>query len=149
MSVAESIETRPSASVRLRASLGQRGLAFALALFVELLVALLLWFLAPTIPGKDKGKVPAVFGIEGPSGEREAADRKEAKTQERKAASGKPKPAPPKPVEPDVGALPSMLRPRQPSTPLAQSNPKGEIFSTMGPAKNRMQVAQRPSTAAL
>lgn len=75
-------------------------MAFALALFVELLVALLLWFLAPTIPGKDKGDVPTVFGIAGPSGEREAADRKEEKAQERKAASGKPKAAPPKPVEP-------------------------------------------------
>ena len=89
-------------------------MAFALALFVELLVALLLWFLAPTIPGKEKGDAPTVFGIEGPSGDREETDRKETKTTERKAASGKPRAAPPKPVEPP---------PEAPEPPLVELPP--------------------------
>lgn len=106
MSVAEPIETRPSATRRLRASLGQRGLAFMLALAVELIVALLLWFLAPTIPGKDKGDVPTVFGIAGPRSDSEESDRAPEKASERKAVSRKPRPVPPKPVEPTPLAEP-------------------------------------------
>lgn len=107
LSVADSIETRPSASVRLRASLGQRGVAFILALAIELLVALLLWFMAPVIPGKEKGDVPSVFGIEGPRSDSEEADRTpEKKAVERKTESGKPRPVPPRPVEPPPVPVP-------------------------------------------
>lgn len=107
MSVADSIETRPSATVRLRASLGQRGIAFVLALLIELLVALLLWFMTPVIPGKDKGDVPSVFGIEGPRSDSEEADKTpEKKAVERKTESGKPRPVPPKPVEPPPVPVP-------------------------------------------
>ncbi|NIJ21713.1 protein TonB [Sphingomonas naasensis] len=99
MPVAESIATRPSASVRLRASLGQRGIAFGLALLVELLVALLLWFVAPAIRTREEDRVPAVFGIEA-SGDHEAADRKEARARQPRTEPSKPRPLPPKPVEP-------------------------------------------------
>lgn len=115
MSVADSTETRPSASVRLRASLGQRGVAFLLALLIELLVALLLWFMTPVIPGKDKGDVPSVFGISGPSSDSEEANRTpEKKANERKVESGKPRPVPPKPVEPPP--VPKPPTPPLPST---------------------------------
>jgi hypothetical protein len=96
LSVVDSIETRPSATVRLRASLGQRGVAFVLALLIELLVALLLWFMTPVIPGKEKGDVPSVFGIEGPRSDSEEADR----TPEKRPSNARWKVASPAPFRP-------------------------------------------------
>ncbi|TGX54870.1 hypothetical protein E5A73_05335 [Sphingomonas gei] len=100
MPVAESFEPRPSASARLRASLGQRGIAFALALAVELLVALLLWFIAPMLDEKKPPPTTTTFGIDTAPGETEQP----ARTEQKKAAAKtdgreKARPELPKPVE--------------------------------------------------
>jgi len=100
LSVADSIETRPSASRRLRASLGQRGVAFVLALLVELLVALLLWFVAPTLAEKKPPPTTATFGIDTVPGEtEEAAHTEQKKAAAKSAAREKARPELPKPVE--------------------------------------------------
>jgi type IV secretory pathway VirB10-like protein len=85
---------------RVRERLGQRGAALVLALLVELLLALLLLFLTPVIPGKGDRPVPSVFGIEAGESDAEEADRTPEKASERRAESGKPRPVPPKPAEP-------------------------------------------------
>lgn len=148
MSVAESIETRPSASVRLRASLGQRGVAFLLALLVELLVALLLWFMAPVIPGKDKGSVPAVFGIEAPSGDSEEADKTPEKKSESKAASGKPRPDPVKPVEPPPPTPPEPPTPPLPSTFIRMTRSEYKAADIAGKGTAPAAAPQGDSAAA-
>jgi type IV secretory pathway VirB10-like protein len=109
------LHMRLTRSNRLRASLRQRGVAVALALAIELLVALLLWFLAPPIPGKEKGSIPSVFEIQGTRSDSDEADRKPEKASERKATSGKPRPTPPKPIEPPPPA-PEPPPPPLPST---------------------------------
>jgi type IV secretory pathway VirB10-like protein len=113
--VIESLATRPSASDRLRASLGQRGIAFVLALAVEVLVALLLWFLAPVIPGKEKSNSPSVFGLEGPPSDSEEAKKAPEKAAQRKTESSKPRPVPPKPAEPPPVPEPTPPPPLPPS----------------------------------
>lgn len=100
MSVAESIETRPSAHARLRASLGQRGVAFVLALLVELLVALLLWFIAPALTEKKPPPTTLTFGVDTAPGDTEEPARTEQKkAAARSAAREKARPELPKPVE--------------------------------------------------
>jgi hypothetical protein len=113
LSVAESIETRPSASARLRASLRQRGAAFVLALVVELGLALLLWFIAPILPDKKPPPTTTTFGIETAPGEAEQP----ARTEQKKAAARtdgreKARPEAPRPIEtpppqPESTPLPS------------------------------------------
>lgn len=100
LSVADSIETRPSAHARLRASLGQRGIAFFLALLVELLVALLLWFMAPALTDKKPPPTTLTFGVDTAPGDTEEP----ARTEQKKAAAKnlareKAQPELPKPVE--------------------------------------------------
>ncbi|MDP5279432.1 hypothetical protein Q9Q95_10905 [Sphingomonas sp. DG1-23] len=101
MSVADSIETRPSASARLRGSLRQRGAAFFLALAVELGLALLLWFMAPALTDKKPPPTTTVFGVDTVPGDTEEP----AHTEQKKAAAKtdgreKARPELPKPVEP-------------------------------------------------
>jgi protein TonB len=100
LSVADSIEPRPSASARLRASFGQRGVAFALALIVELGLALLLWFMAPAILDKRPPPTTTTFGIDTVPGETEEPARTEQKKAAAKsAAREKAQPELPRPVE--------------------------------------------------
>lgn len=100
MSVAESIETRPSAHARLRAPLRQRGLAFALALAVELLVALLLWFMAPILSDEKPPPTTTIFGVDTVPGDTEEPARTERrKAAAKSAAREKAQPELPKPVE--------------------------------------------------
>lgn len=61
-----------SLSERFRATFRRRGAAFVLALIVELLIALLLLGLIPTIEPKPKPQ-PVVFGIEASDGDAPAA----------------------------------------------------------------------------
>jgi hypothetical protein len=113
LSVAESFEPRPSASARLRASFGQRGVAFLLALAVELLVALLLWFIAPTLNQKRPPPTTTTFGIETTPGDTEEPARTEQKktpaknTAREKARPELPKPVETPPPEPEQTPLPS------------------------------------------
>jgi hypothetical protein len=113
LSVADSIEPRPSASARLRASLGQRGIAFLLALAIELLVALLLWFIVPNLDQKKPPPTTATFGIDTVSGDTEEPARTEQKKAAAKsAAREKARPELPKPAEtpipePEQTPLPS------------------------------------------
>lgn len=131
LSVADSIETRPSATARLRASLGQRGMAVALALAVELGLALLLWFMAPGTPGKEKGDVPSVFGIEGPRSDGDEADKTpEKKAVERRTESGKPRPVPPRPVEPPP--VPEPPTPPLPPTFVRMTRPEYKAADIAG-----------------
>jgi protein TonB len=107
LSVADSIETRPSASARLRASLGQRGIAFFLALAVELLVALLLWFIAPILPEKRPPPTTATFGIDTAPGETEApAHTEQKKAAAKSTAREKTRPELPRPVETPLPPVP-------------------------------------------
>jgi protein TonB len=113
LSVADSIETRPSASARLRAPLRQRSVAFALALIVELGLALLLWFMAPVLADKKPPPTTTTFGIDTVPGETEEPARTEQKKAAAKsAAREKAQPELPKPVEtpppqPEPTPLPS------------------------------------------
>ena len=98
--LAESFETRPSASARLRASLGQRGVAFLLALAVELLVALLLWFMAPVLAEKKPPPTTTTFGIDTAPGDTEQPARAEQKKAAAKSnGSDRARKVEPKPVE--------------------------------------------------
>ena len=113
LSVADSIETRPSASARLRAPLRQRSVAFALALIVELGLALLLWLMAPVFADKKPPPTTTTFGIDTVPGETEEPARTEQKKAAAKsAAREKAQPELPKPVEtpppqPEPTPLPS------------------------------------------
>ncbi|ATY34601.1 hypothetical protein CVN68_12915 [Sphingomonas psychrotolerans] len=108
------MEPRPSASARLRASFGQRGVAFALALIVELGLALLLWFMAPAILDKRPPPTTTTFGIDTVPGETEEPARTEQKKAAAKSAArekaqpelSKPVETPP-PPEPEQTPLPS------------------------------------------
>jgi protein TonB len=87
--------------------LRRRGAAIALALIIELLLALLLFFLAPPLPGRKEASRTTVFGIEASKGE-ESTDKKPAEKRQQKAARARaraqpqtqPPPAPvPAPLE--------------------------------------------------
>lgn len=95
-----------SASKRewLRSLFGRRGAAFVLALIVELLIALLLLFMAPRLPGKKESPVPSVFGInvagEKPSDKAEAAKDSSERASREEARTTPPPPPPPEIVPP-------------------------------------------------
>lgn len=75
-------------------------MAFALALFVELLLALLLWFMAPAILDKRPPPTTTTFGIDTVAGDTEEPTRTEQKKEAaRNAAREKAQPELPKPVE--------------------------------------------------
>jgi hypothetical protein len=82
--------------------LRRRGAALVLALIIEILLALLLLFLAPPMPGKKTGDRTNVFGIEAPKGD-DSPDKKPSEKQQKKAAraqkaESKPVTQPPPPV---------------------------------------------------
>lgn len=117
MSSADSIETRPSASARLRGSLGERGAAFALALAVELGLALLLWFIAPALTEKEPPQTTTVFGVDATPGETEQAQSTERENAETKRdGRATPRKAQPRPVEP-----PPLSPPAPPTEPLPET----------------------------
>ncbi|MDV3458093.1 hypothetical protein RZN05_13940 [Sphingomonas sp. HF-S4] len=92
---------RPSASERLRASLGQRGVAFVLALVVELGLALLLWFMAPPLFEKKPPPTTTVFGIDTAPGDTEQPQRTEQKKADSKSQTReRVREVQPRPVEP-------------------------------------------------
>ena len=95
---------------RLRERFRERGTAFVLALAIEILIVLLLIFMAPTLPGIDKGKSPNVFGIDLGSSD-DAQEATPQKQQKQQAKSGKPQPTPPKPVEPPPQDKPPLPEP--------------------------------------
>jgi len=89
-------------SERFRATFKRRGTAFLLALIVEILIALMLLGLIPTIKPKEKTK-PVVFGISTEGGDQPAA-KQEARAEPKKAAAAsrergeQPKPQPVTPI---------------------------------------------------
>ncbi len=94
----------------------RRGAGFALALAAEALVALLLLFLAPALPGKKDAPKTTVFSLEDSSGDAEQTERAEAKQAPRHAErrprepDATPPEVPPPPVpapeQPPVGPRP-------------------------------------------
>jgi protein TonB len=117
LSVAESIETRPSAPARLRAPLRQRGLAFALALAVELLVALLLWFMAPILSDEKPPPTTTIFGVDTVPGDTEEPARTERrKAAAKSAARERRSPNSPNPSRRHPHRSPSRRRSRRPSS---------------------------------
>lgn len=106
---------------RLRSDSGllrRRGAAFLLALAIEALVALLLLFLAPALPGRKDAPTTTVFSLEDSSGEAaEQTERSEAKRTPRRAERRPREPAarevPPPPVpvpEPTPSGPPPFLK---------------------------------------
>ncbi|WP_404335741.1 hypothetical protein AB2M62_17145 [Sphingomonas sp. MMS12-HWE2-04] len=101
---------------RLRESLGRRGAAFFLALAIELLLALLLLWIAPVLPEKKPPPKTTVFGIETPRG---AADEPEKTPQKARASTPAarekapvPQPKPPEtPPPPPVVVVPNPASP--------------------------------------
>jgi protein TonB len=84
---------------RFRTTFRRRSAAFVLALIVEILIALLLLGLIPTITPKEKTK-PVVFGISTNEGNEPAAKQQakaRAKAKAAKADKPEPQPQPPKP----------------------------------------------------
>jgi len=101
---------------RMRVSLRGRGAAIFLALAIELLIALLLLWMAPHIAPKQKPKT-VVFGIEASEGEQAPAEKDAAEAPEKarrrageKAQAEQPTPPtaalPPPPVTPPVSSGP-------------------------------------------
>jgi hypothetical protein len=87
--------------------LGQRGVAFLLALAVELLVALLLWFIAPILPDEKPLPTTTTFGIQAPGEtEQPARTEREQKAAKRRGSdkardpTAKPIETPPPPTPP-------------------------------------------------
>ncbi|WP_052508036.1 hypothetical protein [Sphingomonas hengshuiensis] len=82
----------------LRNVFGRRGAAFVLALLVELLIALLLLWMSPTLPGKKDAAGPTVFGInvdgDKPSEKAEAAKEASKRAAPREVAPVTPPPPP-------------------------------------------------------
>lgn len=101
---------------RLRASLRGRTVAILLALAIELLIALMLLWMAPHVEPKQKPKT-VVFGIEASEGDKAPAEKDSAKAPEKarkrageKAEAQQPTPPtaalPPPPVVPPVSSGP-------------------------------------------
>lgn len=105
-----------SASVkeRFRGLAARRGAAIVLALLVELLIALLLLWMSPTLPGKKDAAGPTVFGInvEGdkPSEKAEAAKESSNRAAPREVAPVTPPPPPP----PEIVPPPPVTNPPNP-----------------------------------
>jgi protein TonB len=81
------------ASTRIRATLGRRGMAMVLALLVEALIALLLLFMAPDLPGVEDGARTTTFDVSTGDSE-EAAEQSPAKSAPAKASRSQPQPSP-------------------------------------------------------
>jgi protein TonB len=157
LSVADSIETRPSASARLRAPLRQRSVAFALALIVELGLALLLWLMAPVLADKKPPPTTTTFGIDTVPGETEEPARTEQKKAAAKsAAREKAQPELPKPVEtppppqPEQTPLPSTFI-RMTRREFAAADIKGKGSVPAAPAAGEPAAASgsRPGDSAV
>jgi len=86
------------ASTRIRETLGRRGMAMLLALLVEALIALLLLFMAPDLPGVEDGARTTTFDVSTGDSE-DAADRSPAKAAPASAARSEPRPQPVRPPE--------------------------------------------------
>lgn len=98
---------------RFRATFRRRGAAFILALIVELLIALMLLGLIPTITTKEKPK-PVVFGINTNEGN-EPASKEQAKAKAKAKAASTDKPAErPQPVKPEIVPPPPVPEAKQP-----------------------------------
>jgi hypothetical protein len=95
------------ASTRIRETLGRRGMAAVLALLVEALIALLLLFMAPDLPGVEDGARTTTFDVSTGDSE-EAAKQSRAKAAPERASRSQPKPQPVRPPE---------VRPRTPPLP--------------------------------
>jgi hypothetical protein len=78
-----------------RGLLRRRGVALLLALAIELLLALLLFFLAPPLPGRKEASRTTVFGIEAPKGEDDSPERSKAQPQQKQRTERKSQPVPP------------------------------------------------------
>jgi hypothetical protein len=95
---------------RLRESLGRRGAAFFLALAIELLLALLLLWIAPVLPEKKPPPKTTVFGIETPRGAEDEPEKTPQKARARSAAREKaevPQPKPPETPPPPPVVVPN------------------------------------------
>ncbi|WP_256731510.1 hypothetical protein [Sphingomonas sp. dw_22] len=100
-------------SERFRATFRRRGAAFVLALIVELLIALLLLGLIPTITPKEKPKT-VTFGISTNEG-KEPASKEQAKAKAKAKAEQGDKPEPqPQPVKPEIVPPPPVPEAKQP-----------------------------------
>lgn len=97
---------------RFRATFRRRGAAFVLALIVEILIALLLLGLIPTITPKQQPK-PVVFGISTNEGNEPAAKQQaKAKAKAKAAQADKPEPRP-QPVKPEIVLPPPVPQAKQ------------------------------------
>lgn len=101
---------------RLRESLGRRGAAFFLALAIELLLALLLLWIAPVLPDKKPPPKTTVFGMETPRGAEDEPEKTPQKAKARSASAREkveqPQPKPPEtPPPPPVAAVPDQASP--------------------------------------
>lgn len=106
--------TSPSVAERLRTRLGRRGVAFVLALIVELLIALMLLGLIPTITPKEKPKT-VTFGIAASDGDAPAAkEEPKAKAKARAKAEQGEQPEQPQPVKSDIVPPPPVPEAKQP-----------------------------------
>lgn len=157
LSVADSIETRPSASARLRAPLRQRSVAFALALIVELGLALLLWLMAPVLADKKPPPTTTTFGIDTVPGETEEPARTEQKKAAAKsAAREKAQPELPKPVEtppppqPEQTPLPStFIRMTRREFAAADIKGKGSVPAATTAGEPAAASGSRPGDSAV
>ncbi|WP_262408627.1 hypothetical protein [Sphingomonas sp. JC676] len=123
---------------RFRSTFRRRGAAFVLALIVELLIALLLLGLIPTISPKEKSK-PVVFGISTNEGNEPAA-KQQAKAKAKAAKADKPEPQP-QPPKPEIVPPPPVPQAKQPPSFLVLTR---EDYATGDIAKVRSSA---PSTA--
>lgn len=105
--------TSLSVSDRLRAPFRRRSAAFILALIVELLIALMLLGLIPTITPKEKPKT-VTFGINANEGNEPATkEQAKAKAKAKPAKSAKPEPQP-QAVKSEIVVPPPVPQVKQP-----------------------------------
>ena len=86
------------ASTRIRETLGRRGMAMVLALLVEALIALLLLFMAPDLPGVEDGPRTTTFDVSTGDSE-DASEQSPAKAAPERASRSQPQPHPVRPPE--------------------------------------------------
>lgn len=104
--------TLPPLSERFRATFRRRGAAFVLALIVELLIALMLLGLIPTITPKKPVRM-VTFGIKASEGDAPAA-KEEPKAKAKAKPEKGDKPEQPQPVKPEIVPPPPVPEAKQP-----------------------------------
>lgn len=126
------------ASTRIRETLGRRGIAMLLALLVEALIALMLLFMAPDLPGVEDGPRTTTFDVSTGDSE-EAAEQSQTKSAPERASRSAPRPQPVRPPE---------VQPPTPTTPPPPIVlPEGILIMTRQDYR-AADIAKAPSRAA-